>query len=428
MSCALGLALALSLVTAAGSADPQVGLVSKISEHPSYKVRFQALRILGSRLRASDDSVDQSAVDILGRIATLDPHYLVRGLACWLLGDLGDLRGEVSLARAARDDDAFVRARAESAIEAIASRAPVVVDTIVVAVDPSIPAIELADLPGTRAELVTTAPDAPLEVPADPIESNPFDVPGLRPPPPKRIDPALRSPPQTPPPAKKKSLAERFGLPPRSAAKAPPRTPPPAKKKSLAERSGLPPLPAAIEPPPAPPPASNPSPAPPPASDPLPPPPPLPPAKEPPAEQEPPVFTGEQLALVMSVEPTPGTSVSGAQLEELRRMMKAGFSRDAGPRFVVVEGGQREGFRVSGTLSEFERREEAGGRARVRVVVRMVLATWPQNNIRQIFTARAAATSSGADIAVAALERRVIDAAAHRAVQDVLRDLSKMGN
>ena len=109
-------------------------------------------------------------------------------------------------------------------------------------------------------------------------------------------------------------------------------------------------------------------------------------------------------------------------------MMKAGFSRDAGPRFVVVEGGKREGFRVSGTLSEFERTQEASGRARVRVVVRVVLATWPQNNIRQIFTARASATSSGTAIAVEALERRVIDAVAHRAVQDVLRALSKMGN
>jgi hypothetical protein len=129
---------------AAGGFDK---LYASIRSDPSFKVRLQAIRVLVKQLKSGITAEDR-VFEVLGEAAKLDEEHLVRGLACYALGELGDPRGKPRLEAAKKDQHAFVRAQAEEALKLIEKN-------LAVAEQPDLPrsvlAFALDDSPGIEA-------------------------------------------------------------------------------------------------------------------------------------------------------------------------------------------------------------------------------------------------------------------------------------
>jgi hypothetical protein len=119
----LTLVFSVSVASSALSSKDQK-LVNVLQRDSSFKVRLQALRILSKRMRANKSNAKpQQLIDVLGRVANKDKHYMVRGMACFVLGQLGVPGSEKYLATASQDKKAFVRVQAESALKLVSERA-----------------------------------------------------------------------------------------------------------------------------------------------------------------------------------------------------------------------------------------------------------------------------------------------------------------
>lgn len=118
---ALVVALSLAPQLAHSAADP---VLAAIAEDPSFKVRMQAIRVLTKRLVSVKRPADELSLAALARAATADESHLVRGLACYSLGQLGDPRGRTPLLAAKGDSNAFVREQAAEAIRQLPTAAP----------------------------------------------------------------------------------------------------------------------------------------------------------------------------------------------------------------------------------------------------------------------------------------------------------------
>jgi hypothetical protein len=94
-------------------------LLDTILNDEAYKVRMQAIRVLAKQVEQKGERPDAETIDTLSRSATSDEEHLVRGMACFALGKLEDVRGEAALARATKDGDPFVRAQAEEALKRV---------------------------------------------------------------------------------------------------------------------------------------------------------------------------------------------------------------------------------------------------------------------------------------------------------------------
>ncbi|MFO0725773.1 MAG: HEAT repeat domain-containing protein [Myxococcota bacterium] len=114
------LALAFSL-DASAAPDP---VLTAIASDPSFKVRMQAIRVLTKRLVAEKRPAAEGSLAALARAATADENYLVRGLACYSLGQLGDPRGRTPLLAGKGDPHPFVREQAEEALRQLPTAAP----------------------------------------------------------------------------------------------------------------------------------------------------------------------------------------------------------------------------------------------------------------------------------------------------------------
>jgi HEAT repeat protein len=112
-------AVAIALFFLAGAGSPYDKVLKSVREDPSFKVRMQAIRVLLKQLKASPRSPENEVIEALAAAATKDEEHLVRGLACYALGDLKDERGREVLQRAIKDEDAFVRAQAEQALKSL---------------------------------------------------------------------------------------------------------------------------------------------------------------------------------------------------------------------------------------------------------------------------------------------------------------------
>jgi hypothetical protein len=109
---ALAIALFLTFGVASASADRVDGLLRTLASDPSWRVRLQALVILGKL-------GDAQAIPALER-ALGDDNQTVRGLAAKVLGDLaevGDPQVIAALEGVRRDRSSFVRERAAVALE-----------------------------------------------------------------------------------------------------------------------------------------------------------------------------------------------------------------------------------------------------------------------------------------------------------------------
>lgn len=120
---AIAFALALA-APRAGFTDATRKLLDALEKDPAYKVRMQALRLLGKQVREKKARIDTDLVERIGRAAGKDESHLVRGLACFVLGQTNDPRARPILAAALRDSNAFVRAQAEDALRLIPPDTP----------------------------------------------------------------------------------------------------------------------------------------------------------------------------------------------------------------------------------------------------------------------------------------------------------------
>jgi hypothetical protein len=91
-------------------------LIDTIRTDDAYKVRMQAVRILGKQLEKTRSKPSDAVMSALSDAATNDDEHLVRGLAVAVLGKLGDPRGRAAVERAMTDGDAFVRDQAKEAL------------------------------------------------------------------------------------------------------------------------------------------------------------------------------------------------------------------------------------------------------------------------------------------------------------------------
>ncbi len=117
----------LACATTAGADVSFTKIYTSIRSDPSFKVRLQAIRVLTKQLKGGAQAEDRAFV-VLGEAAEKDEEHLVRGLACFALGELGDARGKDALERAVKDTHPFVRAQAGDALKLLAKTAvPVMV-------------------------------------------------------------------------------------------------------------------------------------------------------------------------------------------------------------------------------------------------------------------------------------------------------------
>lgn len=134
---------------APGSAFEKI--YQSIKSDPSFKVRLQAIRVLVKQIKAGAPNEEERAFAVLGEAAVKDEEKLVRGLACFALGELADPRGRSALSAASRDPDPFVRAQAEDALKLLV--APAVAAPVVaapVAVTGSALAFGVVETPGVE--------------------------------------------------------------------------------------------------------------------------------------------------------------------------------------------------------------------------------------------------------------------------------------
>lgn len=117
-------ALALMAIAATALAGPEDQLLGIIKNDPSFKVRMQAIRVLTKRIVQQKKPATDAALAALERAATQDESHLVRGIACFSLGTLGDGRVRAALERAKRDEHPFVAAQAEEALRQVPTPGP----------------------------------------------------------------------------------------------------------------------------------------------------------------------------------------------------------------------------------------------------------------------------------------------------------------
>jgi hypothetical protein len=139
----LGLFLVLSFsASSVATHQKEQRLVRVLQNDSSFKVRLQALRILTKRLRARPASISGKMIDVIGEVANEDAHYMVRGMACFVLGQLATSSSEKYLVTASQDSKAFVRVQAESALKLLAAKK---------SSSPATPPSMVATSTGTRA-------------------------------------------------------------------------------------------------------------------------------------------------------------------------------------------------------------------------------------------------------------------------------------
>ena len=130
-------------------------------------------------------------------------------------------------------------------------------------------------------------------------------------------------------------------------------------------------------------------------------------------------------ALVLSVEPTPGVDVPDAVMAGLRATMRRRFAGASEGRFSISRGKGKRGYRIRGSIAKREIRRQPDG-TQVTLVIRLTIATWPQNNLRHVLSAKASAKTKAKHAkAVQRLEDKVLEAAVRSAVADAMDELDR---
>ena len=135
--------------------------------------------------------------------------------------------------------------------------------------------------------------------------------------------------------------------------------------------------------------------------------------------------TGGTPPLVVEVERVPGVEVPGDVYARLESVLKSDVTERVGSRFKVGSSGSGRGYVLRGTISE-RRIERGGSKTKVNLAVKITVLTWPDKNLRHVFSSRAAASSSSqSEQAIARLEQKVLDAAVRAAARDAVNEISR---
>ena len=113
----------LSAANVAAANQKNKRLVRVLKNDSSYKVRLQALRILGKQLKGKVSN-NGYLIEQMSEVAKNDSHYMVRGLACFLLGQSKSEKGRDALQFALQDPHPFVRVQSESALSKLVAASP----------------------------------------------------------------------------------------------------------------------------------------------------------------------------------------------------------------------------------------------------------------------------------------------------------------
>lgn len=131
---------------------------------------------------------------------------------------------------------------------------------------------------------------------------------------------------------------------------------------------------------------------------------------------------GGKTALVIGTDVVPGVSPPPEITESLKGLMERGFSARAGSSFVIGDTNGR-GYHMKGSIAELSVQPD-GDANRVTIVVKIAIATWPDNNLRHVMSARAsvrAKVTNGPSLL--RLQRKLLEAAVNKAVQDSMAQI-----
>ncbi len=126
--------------------------------------------------------------------------------------------------------------------------------------------------------------------------------------------------------------------------------------------------------------------------------------------------------LVISTDRVPGVSSSDELEQALRSGLERGFQTAALGRYVV---GDRNGsgYHMKGSVSELSVTPGDAGASQVTVGVKIAIATWPDNNLRHVMSARASARAKVAGPSLIRLQLKLLEAAVNKAIQDSMAQI-----
>ncbi len=136
----------------------------------------------------------------------------------------------------------------------------------------------------------------------------------------------------------------------------------------------------------------------------------------------PPTPSGGPARLVVAVDATPGVEAKALEGPFLT-MLTEGFRGAAAERFLVGPATDGRGFHLKGSIAELSSVAQADGSQRVTIVVKVAIATWPENNLRHVMSAKASAMTKASGGALARVQEKLLKAAVERAVKDSMAEI-----
>lgn len=143
---------------------------------------------------------------------------------------------------------------------------------------------------------------------------------------------------------------------------------------------------------------------------------------KPPPRPGPPPAAGSKKNLVVKAVDVPGVSASSELKSSLLQYLSSGLQSKVGSSYRLNQE-TGKGFSLSGSIAENSVRAE-GAEQRLTIVVKLTIATYPENNLRQVLSAKASAkTKTTATAAIARLQKKLLKAAVDRVVQDSMAQI-----
>jgi hypothetical protein len=126
--------------------------------------------------------------------------------------------------------------------------------------------------------------------------------------------------------------------------------------------------------------------------------------------------------LVISTDRVPGVTAPQEIESALEGKLRQGFSAAVGDTFSVGDSAGT-GFHMKGSVAELSVTPADGGASQVTIVVKIAIATWPDNNLRHVMSARASARAKVAGPTLVKLQLKLLEAAVSKAIQDSMAQI-----
>lgn len=147
-----------------------------------------------------------------------------------------------------------------------------------------------------------------------------------------------------------------------------------------------------------------------------------PPPVAPPPPIAPPPSVGSK-SLVIDAADHPDVETTPELREAMVALLSDGLKAKVAGSYRIDDGRGATGYRLTASLAERSSQPE-GDEQRLTVLVRLTIATWPENNLRQVLSAKASAkTKSKSAKSIERLERKLLEAAMKRVVGDTMAQI-----